>query len=259
MYENISGLVSLDAPVRYKIAIVGEPKTGKSWLAMTAPGNIYVCDFDARFESYREFVRKSGRTDIVSKTYVDLNPTQPDAVSKLETDIAMFEYEKAQGRQVPDWYVLDSITYLKVMCEHELIKQHPSMSRSVKLGPNATIKIPEGWDIINGNKGYLEYLIGRLGELGNIIAIFHELDEKDNQKSTKKEKAYTGKKTIQPQYLATLLSLFNDVWRVTLDYNNNRIVTVQPNSDFMAATSMTLLSPEEKPDIAEMIKKQLKG
>lgn len=257
-YDNISGLANLDGPAKYKIAIVGEPKAGKSWLSYTAPGRVYVCDFDARIESLKEFVRKSGRTDITAKTYVDLKPAYPDAVSKLEADISMFEYNKTQGKEIPEWFVLDSITYLRVMCEHELIKQHPKMSREIRLGTNS-IKIPEGWDIINGNKGYLEYLIGRLSELGNIIAIFHELDEKDVQKSTKTEKAYTGRKTIQPQYLATLLSLFNDVWRVTIDYTGKRIVTVQPNSEFMASTSMSSLTSDEEPNIAKMIEKHMKG
>lgn len=256
-YENISGLVDLDAEQRFKIAIVGEPKAGKSWLAYTAPGSIFVADFDTRIESLKEFVRKSKRTDISAKTYTDVQPSIPKAVSELEADISMFEYNKQQGKAIPEWYVLDSITFLRAACEHELIRQHPSMSRTIKLGSN-NIKIPQGWDIVNGNKAYLEYLIGRLSELGNVIAIFHEMDEKDNQSSTKDEKKYTGRKTIQPQYLSSLLSVFNDVFRVTIDYSGNRIVTVQPNSDFMACTSMRLEAIEQ-PNIADMIEKHKKA
>lgn len=254
MYENIAGLLNLDAESKYKIAIVGEPKTGKSWLGMSAPGSIYVCDFDQRSESIKSYIRKSGRTDITAKTYVDLNPAQPNAVSNLEADIGMFEYEQTKGNPTPEWYILDSITFLRAACEHELIKQHPSMSREIKLGANK-IKIPQGWDIVNGNKAYLEYLIGRLSCLGNVIAIFHELDETDKQRSTKDEKKYTGRKTIQPQYLSTLLSVFNDVFRVTLDYQGKRVVQVQPSSDFMASTSLMNLDQEEDADLAAMIKK----
>lgn len=256
-YENISGLVSLDGPVKYKIALVGEPKAGKSWLACTAPGRLFVADFDTRAESLKEFIRKTKRTDIVAKTYTDLNPSQPVAVSQLETDIAMFEYLKQQGKEIPEWFILDSMTYLKVACEHELVKQHPSMARGIKLGASG-IKIPQGYDIINGNKAYLEYLIGRLSELGNVIATFHEIDEKDNPGSTKESKAYTGRKTIQPQYLSSLLSVFNDVFRVTIDYQGKRIVTVQPNSDFMASTSMRLDATEDA-DIRAMILKHQKA
>jgi AAA domain len=257
-YENISGLLDLDAEQQYKIAIVGEPKTGKSWLAMSAPGDVYVCDFDTRAESIKEYVRHSKRTDITAKTYWDSNPAIPVAVSQLEADISMFEYSKQQGKNIPTWFILDSITFLRAACEHELIKQHPTMSRTIKLGSNQ-LKIPQGWDIVNGNKAYLEYLIGRLSELGNVIAVFHELDETDKQRSTKDEKKYTGRKTIQPQYLSSLLSIFNDIFRVTIDYSGKRVVQVQPSSDFLASTSMSSLSAEEPANIAGMILKQSKA
>jgi hypothetical protein len=253
MFENISGLTDLDAGQKLKIAIVGEPKAGKTNFALTIPGTIFHMDFDTRFESVKEFVKRTGRRDITSKTYTDLNPAQPIAVSTLEADIAMFEYNKKQGKEIPANYIIDSITFLRACCEHELIKQHPGMSRTIKLGAN-NVKIPQGWDIVNGNKAYLEYLIGRISELGNVIAVFHEMDEKDNPASTKEEKKYTGRKTIQPQYLSSILSVFNDVFRITIDYSGKRIVQCQPSSDFMASTSMKL-SKEEEPDIFKMLEK----
>lgn len=252
-YENISGLVDFESESKYKIAIVGESGVGKSWLAFTAPGSIFDAEFDNRAESLKEYVRMSKRTDIVAKTYLDIDPSAPKAISQFETDLAMFEYLKSQGKPIPEWYLLDSMTYMRVACEHELIKQHPSMSRAVKLGAN-TLRIPSHYDIINGNRAYMEYIIGRLSELGNVIAIFHEMDEKDAQASTKEQKAYTGRKTIQPQYLASLLSLFNDRFRVTIDYSGNRIVQTQPSSDFLAVTSMKL-DATEKPSLADMILK----
>jgi hypothetical protein len=36
-YENINGLIELSSESRYKIAVVGVPKAGKSWFAYTAP------------------------------------------------------------------------------------------------------------------------------------------------------------------------------------------------------------------------------
>jgi hypothetical protein len=253
MYENISGILDMNAEQRFKIAIVGEPKVGKSWLAMTAPGTIYEADFDDRSESIKSFVQKYGKTNITAKTYVDRNPAFPIAVSQFEADIAMFEYLKQQGKEIPEWYVLDSMTFLRAACEHELIKQHPTMSREIKLGANK-IKIPQGWDIVNGNKEYLAYIVGRLSELGNVIAVFHELDETDKQRSTKDQKAYTGRKTIQPQYLSSLLSIFNDIFRVTIEYDGTRTVQVQPSSEFVASTSMKL-GLTEKPNLADMIAK----
>lgn len=253
MYENISGLTDLNSAQKFKIAIVGEPKTGKTNLACTMPGSIFHCDFDTRSESVKEFVVRTKRTDIVSKTYADPDPSNPVAVSQLEVDLAMFEYLKTQGKPVPETFVLDSITFLRSACEHELIKQHKELSRTIKMGTNI-LRIPQGWDIINGNKAYLEYLIGRISALGNVIAVFHELDEKDNVRSTKDTKAFTGRKTIQPQYLSSLLSVFNDVFRITIDYSGKRVVAVKPSSDFMASTSMRL-DAEEEADLAKMIAK----
>lgn len=254
-YENISGLLDLESEEKYKIALVGEPKSGKSWMAMSASetDGIFEADFDQRAESIRTFIQTNKRDNIVAKTYFDINPAQPRAISNFEADISMFEYLKQQGKPYPVWYILDSMTYLRVACEHELIKQHPAMSRTVKMG-NTTVKIPSHYDIINGNRAYMEYLIGRLSELGHVIAIFHEMDEKDAQSSTKEQKAYTGRKTVQPQYLSSLLSLFNDVFRITIDYSGNRIVTVHPTNDFMASTSMKL-DPVEPANLAAMIKK----
>lgn len=255
--SGISGLADFEQAPKLRIAICGEPKTGKSWLADTIPGSIYHADFDGRIESIREFIRKSGRKDIIAKTYWDYNPAQPVAVSQFESDIAMFEYAKQQGKEIPENFILDSMTYLKVSCEHELVKQHPAMSRTVKLGANS-IKIPQGYDIINGNKDYLQYMVGRCAALGNVIAIFHEQDEKDNARSTKDNKAFTGRKTIQPQYLSSLLSIFNDVFRIIIDYSGKRIVTTQPSSDFLASTSMALDVTEEA-DLAAMLAKHAKA
>jgi hypothetical protein len=108
--------------------------------------------------------------------------------------------------------------------------------------------------VINGVTAYTEYIVGRLSALGNVIMVFHEIDEGDRTKSTKEQKAYTGMKTIKPQYLSGILSLFDHVFRMKLDYANNRVVQCQPDSDFITKTSMKL-DAIEKPDLAEMIKK----
>jgi len=249
MFANILGVtegIELKEP-KLKIAIIGEPKTGKSWLAATAPGPVFVADFDGRKESLR------GKKDVYVKSYTDLNPSTPIAISAFETDIAMFEYMEQQGKPIPATFVCDSMTYMRAACEHELIKQHPAMSRKIKLGTNE-IKIPSGWDIINGNRAYMEYIIGRLSLLGHVICVFHEAAEKDVATSTKEEKKYTGRTTVQPQYLASILSLFNEVWRVSLDYQNNYIVQIKPNNEFLASSTLTL-DAVEKPNIQMMLAK----
>ena len=255
-YENISGLIDLDAAPKLKIAIVGVPKVGKSWFAYTAPPPVWSFDFDTRSESLKEFASKYKRRDVEGKSYFDTNPNTPVAMSTVETDIAMFEYLKQQGKPIPITYLLDSATYMRAAMEHELVKQQPQFARVVKIG-TTTIKIPSGWDIINGVRSYMEYIVGRLSELGNVICIFHETDEGDKQKSTKEQKAYTGMKTIQPQYMSTVLSLFDHVFRMTVDYSGKRIVQCHPNSDFMASTSLKLDAVED-PDIMAMLAKHAK-
>jgi hypothetical protein len=253
MFENISGITegtALDEP-KLKIAIVGEPKTGKSWLAATAPGPVFIADFDGRYESLR------GKAGVFVKTYQDKDPSIPTAMAALETDIAMFEYHKSSGKEIPATFVLDSMTYMKNACEHELIKQNKGMSRPVRIG-NKVIDIPSGWDVINGNRGYMEYIIGRLSELGHVVCVFHESDEKDNAASTKDTKAYTGRKTVQPQYLASILSLFNDVFRITIQYDGSRSVAVKANSSFLASTSLKL-DENEPPNICDMLEKHKKA
>jgi hypothetical protein len=61
-------------------------------------------------------------------------------------------------------------------------------------------------------------------------------------------------KTIQPQYMSTVLSLFDHVFRMTVDYKGDRVVQCQPNSDFMACTSLKL-DATEQPNIQAMLLK----
>lgn len=250
-FKNITGLVSADTIVpaeRLKIAIVGKPKTGKSWMAATAPKPIMYYDFDGRAESI------AGRTGIKVKTLIDLDSQKPQAVMAIESDLAAFQYAKLEGRPVPATFVFDSITYFKKCMENELIKQESSFGRKIRLGLSKQLQVAAGWDVINGVRGYLEYIINSFSQLGNVIFVFHQRDEKDRDKSTKTETAYTGRQTVDPQYLETVLALFNEVYFIDIDYNNNYVVQVKANAQAGASTTLRL-DANEKPDIAAMIEK----
>lgn len=254
MLDKIKGLVSAQDIVEplLKIAIVGEPGIGKSWLAVTAPKPVLDIDFDGRKSSL------AGKAGVFVKSYVDIDINNPKAISDLETDINSFEYEKQKGNPTPATYILDSMTYGRKFTEAELIRQQGTLGRSLKVGVS-TIKIGSGWDIINGNRAYLEYLINRLSVLGNLIAIFHTQDEKDNAKGTfdkqgNKIVAYSGRKTVQPQYLSSLLSIFNDVWLIDVDYSSKRYVQTGITDTFIGKCSLKGLNPEkEEPDIEKML------
>lgn len=250
MFEFISGLseaAAMPTEKKLKIAIVGEPKTGKSWFASTAPGPVYIADFDDRAESLR------GKKDVFVKTYVDRNLDSPNAIQNLEVDLAAFKYAKSRGEPIPSSYVLDSATYMRKMCENQLMYSEKSLSRVIRVG-SKTIKIASGWDVINANRSYMEYFIGEFSQLGHLIMVFHEQAEKDNIKSTKDTKAYTGRYTIQPQYLSSILSIFNEIWRIKILYDGSYSVEVKPSNEFLASTTLKL-DANEKPSIIDMLKK----
>jgi len=112
----------------------------------------------------------------------------------------------------------------------------------------------KGWDVINGVRAYLEYIINEFSQLGHIIFIFHQRDEKDRDKSTPEATAYTGRQTVDPQYLETILALFNEVYNIQIDWSGKYIVQVQANSEFGASTTLRL-DANEAPDIMAMLKK----
>jgi len=239
---GLSGVLSesLRQEDRLKIALVGEPKVGKSWLAATAPKPIRIFDFDDRAESL------AGKEGLL----IARKPT----MQQVETDLSITKARKIKNQPIPATWVFDSVTYMQREMESEIFRQAPDLARKIKVGPSNIMQIRNSWDVINGVQRYLEYLIAEFAPLGNIVFVFHEKSEKDYTKSTAKETVYTGESTVDPQFLAKSLSLFNEVWRVKLDHRNQYEVQVKPQWDFKASTTM-LLSENEKPDILKMIEK----
>lgn len=233
---------------RFKIAIAGRVKTGKSWLACTMPGKKYVFDFDSRKESI------AGKPDVVVKTYQDITGSQPKAQAEFEKDLNMFEYNAKSGKAMPDVFILDSMTWWTKAIENDLMKTYSSLTRTLQVG-GKTVLIPAGWDVITAVRNSMENSISRLSALGHVICIFHEEPEKDTIKSTAKEKVYTGSYAVHPHYLRTLLSTFNETWRLEIIRDTARL-TVKPSEKFGASTTL-LLDATEVPDIAAMIAKHL--
>ncbi len=254
---GISSLVEAttlaDEPL--KIAIVGPPGIGKSWLAATAPGPVFDIDFDGRKSSL------AGKKDVVVKSYHDFDKNKPISAAALEADIGVIEYEKQKGNPIPKTFVLDSLTYMRAATEAEIIRQQPTLSRQLKIGVS-TLKIGQGFDIINGNRAYVEYIIGRLSVLGNLIVVCHSRDEKDKAKTTAMEKKYTGKITIDPEYLNTILSLFNDCWLLDSDWQGKRFITTGITDNFIGKNSLGLDLKVYDPNITQMVeahRKRLQG
>lgn len=224
-----------------KIAILGKPKTGKSTLMSTAPKPIRVYDFDDRAESL------AGKDGL----FILSRPSMLD----VESDLSIMKANKIKKLPLPATVAFDSVTFMNRAMEEEIFRQDSKLYRSIRVGNSTSIKIRNSWDVINGIQRYVEYLIAEFSGLGvNIIFIFHEKDEKDKAESTATETKYTGLITVDPQYLANSLSLFNEVYRITVDGAKKYTVTCRPNYDVTASTTM-MLDATEPPDIQAMIAK----
>ena len=242
-FANMKGISATEIQQHewLKIAILGKPKTGKSTLMSTAPKPIRVYDFDDRSESL------AGKEGL----FILSRPSMLD----VEQDLSILKANKIKKIPLPATIAFDSVTYMNRAMEEELFRQDPKLARTIRVGNSTSVKIRNSWDVINGIQRYIEYLIAEFSTLGvNIIFVFHEKDEKDRAESTTNETKYTGLVTTDPQYLANSLSLFNEVYRITVDGNKKYKVTCKPNWDVTASTTM-LLDAEEAPDIMAMIEK----
>jgi len=238
------------ATERLKIAIMGKPKSGKSWFAATAPGPVLYFDFDDRSESLE------GKSNL----FVMTKPSMLDVETVLSTLKANKEKQKKDPRvTLPATVVFDSVTYLNRSMEEEIFRQAPTLCRTIRVGNSTSMKLRNSWDVINAIQRYCEYLIAELIGLGvNFIFVFHEKDEKDKAESTPQDPKYTGLVTVDPQYLQNILSLFNEVYRISVDASRPNqtkyIVTCRPNNDVMASTTL-MLDATEEPNIMKMIEK----
>lgn len=235
----------IKATERLKIAVLGKPGVGKSWFAATAPGPVRYYDFDDRSESLE------GKPNL----FILSKPTMLD----LESDLSMFKANKIKKLSLPATIVFDSVTYMVRAMEDEIRRQQAGLFKSIRIGNNTQVYKGKDWDVVTGIQRYMEYLIGELTGLGvNFIFVFHEKDEKDKAESTIDNTKYTGLVTTDPQYLQNTLSLFNEVYRITVDASKPKQVdykvTCRPNNDIMAKTTL-LIDAEEKPNILAMIEK----
>lgn len=238
----------LNEEVFLKVAIIGEPKTGKSRFAATAPKPIQVYDFD------RRAVSLAGQSGVFVTTLFDKSQDKPSAMIDLEGELSMWQMKKAKGEPIPATFVLDSLTFMREYMENECMRQDNSLARIVKVGPSNRVKIGANWDIVNAVTRYLKYWITEFTALGNLILVCHERAEKDKALSTPTITKYTGRITIDPQYLSGILSTFNEVFRITVNQQGKYTVDCKPNDEILASTTL-LLDAEEPPDIMAMLKK----
>lgn len=228
---------------RLKLAVVGDFKTGKSWLTATAPKPVYIFDFDDRAES---LAGKPG-----------LHIEKRANMQNVETALSVAKYHREAGIPNPATWVFDTVTFMQKFMEMEIYRLGSGMHKEIKVGSQFSVKVRQGWDAINAIQRQMEFMISEFSALGNLIWVFHEKSEKDYTKSTKTEVKYTGETTVDPQYLAKTLSLFNDVFRTYVNDEGKFKVQCKQTGEFTASSSM-LLDLVEEPDIEAMIEKHKK-
>jgi hypothetical protein len=246
--QNVREASTISTTDRLKIAIVGKPKSGKSWFGASGPKPLLLYDFDDRAESV------AGKEGVFVKTLIDTNQASPTAMKSVESDLSTFKYAKAQGKPIPATFVFDTITNMLKCMENEAFSQESSYYRHLKAGATRSIRVRKNWDAFNAVERYLYYIATEFGQLGNLIFIFHSRPEKDKTESTSEKTVYTDQITVEPQGYANILTTFNEVYRIEITPENKYKVTCKANYEFTASTTL-LIDAEEEPDIMKLIAK----
>lgn len=251
--------LELDQSRRYKIAIMGRPKSGKSWFAATMPGFTQIYDFDDRKESLKQLP-----PEIQKRLHVTVmrdSLALPTVVKTLETDLSNLKYKKLKGQPIPDNFVFDTISnFISNGLLNDYLLNNPKDGRAIKMGGSMLVQIGISFDRINVSNRFLEYLLSEYAALGNVIFVFHERDEKDKVESTKDVIKYTGLITVEPQFASNILTLFNDVFRIEVSNSGVANATAQyqvwtkPTNEVIASTTL-LVDQKELPNLADMIQK----
>lgn len=248
------------ATEQLKIAIIGPPKSGKSWLAATAPKKpIYHFNCDGRLASI------SGKPKNFGKEYLDTTiPSQSTAWADIERDMGMFEYEKLSKRSIPGTFVFDPIDALLERAHRKYLVDNQNNTKDVrKMEINKRIFLfSNSWAAPTNDINMVGNLIARGMELGaDVIAVFHERAEEapDSGIGKDKEKKFTGKVSVHPPRAEHLIPLFNEYWRILPTGKETYTVYTKPEfeapgMDFIGATCLNI-DAHEKPDITQMIEK----
>lgn len=243
VFAGLSGIrsESLSPSDRLKIAIVGKSKSGKSRLAATARKPMKLYDFDDRSESIAG----------IPGLLIHQKPTMLD----VETDLSIFKARKIKKEPLPETIAFDTVTFMQRAMEDEIFRQAKELYREIAVGNSTKMKIRKGWDVINGIQRYTQYLITEFTALGvDLIFVYHEKNERDYVESTPEKAEYTGQLTVDPQYLSTTLSLFNEVYHIVVDGNRKYTVECKPNWKGNWNTTLDI-DPTEEADILKMIAK----
>lgn len=250
--QSLQGCVTASSMTnvdRLKVAICGDPKTGKSYvIAKTARKPVLHYDFDDRAESI------AGLPDVIIKTLYDKNDTTPTAWAQFESDLGTLEYLKEKNQLPFKSIAIDSITFLRKYAEHQMLKDTTTSRSKYKVGMTEYL-VPKDWDAVTAVQHMLETMFNRVFSLGiDVYATFHTRLEKDQNKSTQTQIVYKDSLTIDPPNLKMLLPKFNDQWRTFID-GSKYMLQMKPDWQFNASTVLKNIAENEEADIQKLLEK----
>lgn len=227
---NIKSASSITSIDKLKLIILGEPGVGKDWLAATGRKPILTYDFDDRAASI------AGKSEVYIKTLFDADPNQPSAWQTFETDVASIGYEIGKGTFPFKQITISSLQFLLKAAQNQLMKDQAGLSRTIKIG-NKSYRITSGWDAINGSQKMIEGILNNLFELPvDVVVTSHVTLEKAKDWTLDNPK-FTGKYTIDPNFMKLLLPMFNERWLLMNDYGKWEVL-MKPDSQFNAVTAL---------------------
>jgi hypothetical protein len=248
--EGLTPMEQVAPTDHFKIAIIGEPGSGKSWLSVSGVSEsepALVWDFDTRAQSLagKKYV------DVLTRYDLDYPTKMPTVWQKFNEDLQELELMKERKELKYKWFIFDSATFGSEALLRHIMFHEASLRRVVNAAGKLTY-IPKSFDTY---KAELAEIIGawqRLSCLGHLVVVFHVDQEKDKAKSTPEKAVYTDKLTVTPPRYADTLALFNEQWLVKATGADAYEVQMKPNYYFVGKTTLKV-TETMKADLKEII------
>jgi hypothetical protein len=278
--------------------LVGEKKSGKSWLAGTGPGNILFLEMDRRLASLRKHPNVN---NIYGLEFADdLNSsTVPTAFNEMLTVLNNLEKSpflrdlhtqfKSLGDKLVDTIVFDSVQTIADSARRYVMFQAPDTAKAIMVGTK-TYRVARTYHAWGGE---MEMVTGAILQARALLhckkcfksvtydkgSLFHTdraasdhtpepramnviaiLHEclEEDERSTEENPIYTGKIDVYPRRYNSLLIYFNEVWRLT---RTGRVPTVScdPDGKFMQAATALGIDKVATADISAVLRQVRNG
>lgn len=233
---------TINSADRIKLALCGDPGSGKSWLAVsgaTQEEQAFNFDFDGRIGSI------AGKKFVTGKTYIDVNfpALMPMAWINFQQDIMAMEMEAAKGTLQYKWLIPDSMTNMCRAAMNYILYNDRGMRRELKVGASVTF-VPKSFDAYKAEQAEIYGMLQRLFCLGHVVCTFHTAPERAPEHTAENPK-YTGKVTVDPPRAIDLLALFNEQWLMRpIDATNYEIQT-KPDWKWVGKTALKIDATEK--------------